>query len=144
MFICLSMRFAFMDVVILACSIQNYESEKELVYDSVKADLDEKILRLEEDKNNVDINNGLWELSARRNRKRQVIFISIYFLYGVYIFQSSEISPRSPQGVDFFSSITCDKEYFKCNHTAQCFHLKVIACPSDHQRPDKQVLAKPS
>jgi len=54
----------------MACK-QNYESEKELVYDSVKADLEEKILRLEEDKNNVDINNGLWEQSARRNRKRQ-------------------------------------------------------------------------
>eukprot|EP00088_Acartia_fossae_P021145 TRINITY_DN22614_c0_g1_i12.p1 TRINITY_DN22614_c0_g1~~TRINITY_DN22614_c0_g1_i12.p1 ORF type:complete len:260 (+),score=80.38 TRINITY_DN22614_c0_g1_i12:44-823(+) len=54
----------------LACK-QNYDSEKELVYDSVKADLEEKILRLEEDKNNVDINNGLWEQSTRRNRKRQ-------------------------------------------------------------------------
>ena len=59
--------------------IKNYESEKELVYDSVKADLDEKILRLEEDKNNVDINNGLWELSARRNRKRQVRFFPYRF-----------------------------------------------------------------
>ena len=43
------------------------------MYDCVKADLEEKILRLEEDKNNVDINNGLWEMSAKRNRKRQVL-----------------------------------------------------------------------
>lgn len=52
-------------------SRQNYESEKQLVYDGVKADLEEKIRRLEEDKNNVDFSTGLWEQSTRRNRKRK-------------------------------------------------------------------------
>lgn len=51
---------------------QNYESEKQAVKDSVKADLDEKIRRLEEDKNNVDFSTGLWEQSTRRNRKRKL------------------------------------------------------------------------
>merc|ERR1712080_500496 len=40
---------------------QNYESEKELIWDSIKEDLEEKIRRLEEDKNNVDFSTGLWE-----------------------------------------------------------------------------------
>jgi len=51
---------------------QNYESEKQAVKDSVKAELDEKIRRLEEDKNNVDFSTGLWEQSTRRNRKRKL------------------------------------------------------------------------
>jgi len=53
-------------------SKQNYESEKQLVYDMVKADLEEKLRRLEEDKNNVDFSTGLWEQSTRRNRKRKL------------------------------------------------------------------------
>lgn len=82
----------------MACK-QNYESEKELVYDCVKADLEEKILRLEEDKNNVDINNGLWEMSAKRNRKRQDSMdlhkrrkpITVSGPYIVYMLQDGDI-----------------------------------------------------
>lgn len=52
---------------------QNYESEKQLAWDNVKADLEEKIRRLEEDKNNVDFSTGLWEQSTRRaNKKRKL------------------------------------------------------------------------
>jgi len=50
---------------------QNYESEKEMVFDSVKADLEDKIRRLEEDKNNVDFSTGLWEQSAKRNNRKR-------------------------------------------------------------------------
>lgn len=39
---------------------QNYESEKSLLWDSIKEDLEEKIRRLEEDRNSVDINADLW------------------------------------------------------------------------------------
>lgn len=39
---------------------QNFESEKELLWDSIKADLEEKIHILEEDKNNLD---SLWDPS---------------------------------------------------------------------------------
>ncbi|XP_023330133.1 breast cancer metastasis-suppressor 1-like protein [Eurytemora carolleeae] len=53
-------------------SKQNYESEKQLVFDGVKAELEEKTRRLEEDKNNVDFSTGLWEQSTRRNRKRKL------------------------------------------------------------------------
>ena len=34
------------------------QSEKSLLYDNVKADLEEKIKRLEEDRNNIDISSG--------------------------------------------------------------------------------------
>ena len=44
---------------------QNYKSEKELLWDSIKADLEEKIHILEEDKNNVDFSTGLWEQTSR-------------------------------------------------------------------------------
>ena len=40
---------------------QNYLSEKSLAYDTIKADLEDKIRRLEEDKHNVDFSTGLWE-----------------------------------------------------------------------------------
>lgn len=39
---------------------QNYESEKALLWDSIQCDLEEKIRRLEEDRNNVDITADLW------------------------------------------------------------------------------------
>jgi breast cancer metastasis-suppressor 1-like protein len=51
---------------------QNHESEKQGVFDTVKAELEEKTRRLEEDKNNVDFSTGLWEQSTRRNRKRKL------------------------------------------------------------------------
>jgi len=51
---------------------QNYDSEKELLWDSIKADLEEKISRLEEDKNNVDFSTGLWEQTARKAKRRKV------------------------------------------------------------------------
>jgi len=51
---------------------QNYESEKELIWDSIKEDLEEKIRRLEEDKNNVDFSTGLWEQTARKAKRRKV------------------------------------------------------------------------
>ena len=35
-------------------SKQNYECEKQMMFDTVKAELEEKTRRLEEDKNNVD------------------------------------------------------------------------------------------
>ena len=42
-----------------------FQSEKELLWDSIKADLEEKIHKLEEDKNNVDFSTGLWEQTSR-------------------------------------------------------------------------------
>eukprot|EP00094_Tigriopus_californicus_P001079 TCALIF_01044-PA protein Name:"Similar to brms1l Breast cancer metastasis-suppressor 1-like protein (Xenopus laevis)" AED:0.22 eAED:0.22 QI:0/0/0/0.66/0.5/0.66/3/0/165 len=49
---------------------QNYESEKGLLLDSIKAELEDKIHRLEEDKQNVDLSSGLWERSGK-SRKRK-------------------------------------------------------------------------
>eukprot|EP00095_Tigriopus_kingsejongensis_P004133 maker-scaffold122_size333723-snap-gene-2.39 protein:Tk04133 transcript:maker-scaffold122_size333723-snap-gene-2.39-mRNA-1 annotation:"breast cancer metastasis-suppressor 1-like protein" len=49
---------------------QNYESEKGLLWDSIKAELEDKIHRLEEDKQNVDISSGIWERSGQ-SRKRK-------------------------------------------------------------------------
>lgn len=51
---------------------QNYMEEKQITYDLIKADLEEKIRRLEEDKNNVDFSTGLWEQTAKRARKRKL------------------------------------------------------------------------
>ncbi|XP_067011932.1 breast cancer metastasis-suppressor 1-like protein [Anabrus simplex] len=41
-------------------AFQNYESEKNLLWDSIHGDLEDNIRRLEEDRNNVDINADLW------------------------------------------------------------------------------------
>jgi len=50
---------------------QNYISEKTLAHDVIKADLEEKIRRLEEDKHNVDFSTDLWAQSANRSKKRK-------------------------------------------------------------------------
>jgi len=84
---------------------QNFKSEKELLWDSIKADLEEKIHILEEDKNNVDFSTGLWEQtssdlrSAKRNklstdqmdpdyRKKPVTVTGPYI---VYLLQDTDI-----------------------------------------------------
>merc|ERR1719422_170986 len=50
---------------------QNYISEKQITHDVIKADLEEKIRRLEEDKHNVDFSTDLWAQSANRSKKRK-------------------------------------------------------------------------
>ena len=43
---------------------QNFQSEKELLWDYIKADLEDRVRKLEEDKNNVDFSTGLWEQTS--------------------------------------------------------------------------------
>lgn len=50
---------------------QNYESEKRLLHDTLKDDLEEKIHILEEDKTNVDFSSGLWEIGNSGKSKRR-------------------------------------------------------------------------
>ena len=38
-----------------------FQSEKILLYDQVKSDLEEKIRRLEEDRHNIDISSGTYD-----------------------------------------------------------------------------------
>ncbi len=59
-----SLKFIY-PIVILLFSV--LESDNWL-----QADLEEKIRRLEEDKNNVDFSTGLWEQSTRRAKKRKL------------------------------------------------------------------------
>ncbi|KAF6016983.1 BRMS1L [Bugula neritina] len=80
---------------------QNTENEKRLLYDSVRAELEEKIRRLEEDRHNVDINSDLWESQAfpkktqiRRGRttpakprRPKLTPISDILFYSAFIFQ---------------------------------------------------------
>ncbi len=47
-----------------------FQSEKELLFDSMKNDLEERIHLLEEDKHNVDFNSGLWEQHDRSKRRK--------------------------------------------------------------------------
>lgn len=53
-------------------SHQNLESEKALLWDSIKCDLEEKIRRLEEDRNSVDITSDLWneQVNTRKNKRK--------------------------------------------------------------------------
>ncbi|CAH1791671.1 unnamed protein product [Owenia fusiformis] len=50
---------------------QNYASEKELLYDSVKNDLEDKIRRLEEDRHNIDISSDLWQESQKCQKSKR-------------------------------------------------------------------------
>ncbi|XP_076316413.1 breast cancer metastasis-suppressor 1-like protein [Tachypleus tridentatus] len=53
-------------------ALQNFESEKALLWDSIKNDLQEKIRRLEEDRNNIDITSDLWheQVNHKKNKKK--------------------------------------------------------------------------
>ena len=43
-----------------------------MFWDSLKADLEDNIRRLEEDKSNVDFSTGLWEQTARKAKRRKL------------------------------------------------------------------------
>nr|XP_022331280.1 breast cancer metastasis-suppressor 1-like protein [Crassostrea virginica] len=52
---------------------QNLESDKELLYDSVKNELEEKIRRLEEDRHNIDISSDLWDETQTMSKSKKKI-----------------------------------------------------------------------
>ncbi|XP_013407838.1 breast cancer metastasis-suppressor 1-like protein-A [Lingula anatina] len=52
---------------------QNFESEKIILYDTVKAELEEKIRRLEEDRHNIDISSDLWNESQNLKRNKRKV-----------------------------------------------------------------------
>ena len=82
---------------------QNFQSEKELLWDYIKADLEDKIRKLEEDKNNVDFSTGLWEqtsssLKSSRRKKadpldpdRRKKPVTVTGPYIVYMLRESDI-----------------------------------------------------
>lgn len=54
-----------------ACE-QHFKSERNLLSDVIKDDLEEKIRRLEEDRHNIDISSDIWnESQARKNKLRK-------------------------------------------------------------------------
>uniref|UniRef100_T1JDS8 Breast cancer metastasis-suppressor 1-like protein-A n=1 Tax=Strigamia maritima TaxID=126957 RepID=T1JDS8_STRMM len=52
-------------------SRQNYESEKAILRDTIQSELEEKIRRLEEDKNNIDITSDLKNEQANHKKNRR-------------------------------------------------------------------------
>ncbi|XP_064622491.1 breast cancer metastasis-suppressor 1-like protein [Lineus longissimus] len=50
---------------------QNYESDQIILFDSIKAELEEKIRRLEEDRHNIDISSDLWNESQQSLKKKK-------------------------------------------------------------------------
>ncbi|XP_062570222.1 breast cancer metastasis-suppressor 1-like protein [Saccostrea cucullata] len=52
---------------------QNLESEKELLYDSVKGELEDRIRRLEEDRHNIDISSDLWDETQTMSKSKKKI-----------------------------------------------------------------------
>lgn len=56
----------------LLAANQHMMSEKMLLYDAIKSELEEKIRRLEEDRNNIDISSDLWnETQILKKSKRK-------------------------------------------------------------------------
>jgi len=80
---------------------QNFESEKRLLHDSLKDDLENKIHILEEDNSNVDFTSGLWELNSSKSSRRRKADpldpdrrkkpVTVTGPYIVYMLQESEI-----------------------------------------------------
>ncbi|XP_005106259.2 breast cancer metastasis-suppressor 1-like protein-A [Aplysia californica] len=52
-------------------AFQHMESEKVLLYDTIKQELEEKIRRLEEDRHNIDITCDLWQESQTLKKKKK-------------------------------------------------------------------------
>lgn len=75
-------------------SLQNFNSEKILVWDCIHGELQDKIRRLEEDRNNVDIHADLWLNSSgrrRRNHTERRRAVSVAGPYIVYMLNDADI-----------------------------------------------------
>lgn len=82
-------------------STQNFESEKSLLKDSIKCELEEKIRHLEEDRNSIDITSDLWneQVNHKKNKRRTDQFnsdkrkkpVTVSGPYVVYLLHENEI-----------------------------------------------------
>ncbi|EFN86197.1 Breast cancer metastasis-suppressor 1-like protein [Harpegnathos saltator] len=75
-------------------ALQNFESEKSIVWDGIHDELQDKIRRLEEDKNNVDIHADLWLNTTsrrRRNHTERRRAVSVAGPYIVYMLNDTDI-----------------------------------------------------
>ena len=73
---------------------QNLASEKGLLWDDMQGDLQEKIRRLEEDRNNSDIHTDLWLYSngrRRKSRSQRRKAVAVTGPYIVYMLNDAEI-----------------------------------------------------
>uniref|UniRef100_L7M086 Putative breast cancer metastasis-suppressor 1-like a n=1 Tax=Rhipicephalus pulchellus TaxID=72859 RepID=L7M086_RHIPC len=52
-------------------ALQNFESERALLQDSIRCELEEKIRRLEEDRNSIDITSDLWSEQVTHKKSRR-------------------------------------------------------------------------
>ncbi|XP_013094439.1 breast cancer metastasis-suppressor 1-like protein-A [Biomphalaria glabrata] len=52
-------------------AFQHMESEKVLLYDTIKQELQDKIRRLEEDRHNIDITSDLWQETQTLKKKKK-------------------------------------------------------------------------
>jgi len=52
-------------------AFQNLESEKVLLYDTIKTELEDKVRHLEEDRHNIDITSDLWNESQTLKKKKK-------------------------------------------------------------------------
>ncbi|KAK3597393.1 hypothetical protein CHS0354_040118 [Potamilus streckersoni] len=82
-------------------SEQNMRSEKMILYDTLKQELEEKIRRLEEDRHNIDISSDLWNEThlLKKNKKKSDPFnpdrrrkpVTVSGPYIVYMLKDAEI-----------------------------------------------------
>lgn len=57
-----------------------HQNEKVMLWDMIESELEDKIRRLEEDRNNVDVTSQVWaeqNLHRKRRRHRQVIIVAM-------------------------------------------------------------------
>ena len=91
----------FINIFTLFIKENIFQSEKRLLYDSIKEDLEEKIHILEEDKTNVDFSTGLWEANSGKSSRRRKADpmdpdrrkkpVTVTGPYIVYMLQENEI-----------------------------------------------------
>lgn len=79
---------------------QHWESEKLLLFDTVQSELEEKIRRLEEDRQSIDITSGLWNegVHSKKNKKKDSVLpgkkkkpVTVSGPYIVYMLQDLDI-----------------------------------------------------
>ncbi|KAG1697883.1 Breast cancer metastasis-suppressor 1-like protein-A [Nymphon striatum] len=58
---------------------QNFENDKNILMDKIKGELQEKVRKLEEDRNNIDISSDIWKehLSSKKNRKKYLDYSNL-------------------------------------------------------------------
>ncbi|KAG1697884.1 Breast cancer metastasis-suppressor 1-like protein-A [Nymphon striatum] len=124
---------------------QNFENDKNILMDKIKGELQEKVRKLEEDRNNIDISSDIWKehLSSKKNRKKYLDYsnlerrrkpvsvtdiLLIFHTFVILHIKLEEIMLRfAEHAVIESESPSRDRNFYKCKGHLYVIYLALLS-----------------